>query len=94
MSTRKPLPHAVETRPDARMANSGSPQARHVLEDIDVETSRAVTPQHEPRIQARLLRDVKLLFAALGAGGSAVPMGDNGPAARRLALYAESLGGH
>ena len=38
-----------------------------------------------------LVRDLKLLFAALGAGGRAIPLGDNKHAARLLAEYAASL---
>jgi len=65
--------------------------SRTALEDLDVETSRAVEP-HAPRNASRtLVKDLKLLFAALGAGGSVVPMGDNHRAARLLAGYAASL---
>lgn len=38
-----------------------------------------------------LVKDLKLLFAALGAGNSVVPMGDNTRAARLLSEYANSL---
>jgi hypothetical protein len=38
-----------------------------------------------------LFRELKLLFAALGAGNSAVPLGDNTRTARMLAEYAASL---
>jgi hypothetical protein len=38
-----------------------------------------------------MFNDLKLLFAALGAGGSVVPMGDNRRAASLLAGYAASL---
>ena len=44
-----------------------------------------------PRTNAatpRLVNDLKLLFAALGAGGSVVPLGDNSRTARLLAEYA------
>jgi hypothetical protein len=40
-----------------------------------------------------LVRELKLLFAALGAGGSVVPLGDNSRAARLLAEYAAALRG-
>jgi hypothetical protein len=38
-----------------------------------------------------LFRELKLLFAALGAGNSVVPLGDNTRTARMLAEYAASL---
>jgi hypothetical protein len=38
-----------------------------------------------------LVKDLKLLFAALGAGNSVVPLGDNSRAARLLSEYAKSL---
>jgi hypothetical protein len=64
------------------------------LEDLDVEMSRAVTPHRERRLRLRILDDLKLLFAALGAGGSVVPLGDNGRTTRLLANYAASLRDH
>ena len=42
----------------------------------------------------RLLNDLKLMFAALGAGNSVVPLGDNARAARLLSEYAASLQKH
>jgi hypothetical protein len=65
-----------------------------VLEDLDVEASRAVSPGREPRLRAQFFNDLKLLFAALGAGGSVVPLGDNGRTARLLSEYAASLRDH
>jgi hypothetical protein len=38
-----------------------------------------------------LIIDLKLLFAALGAGGIAVPLGDNSHTARLLSEYAAAL---
>jgi hypothetical protein len=64
------------------------------LEDIDVEVSRCVSPPRESRPRSGLLRDLKLLFAALGAGGSVVPLGDNGRTTRLLSEYAASLRDH
>jgi hypothetical protein len=46
----------------------------------------------QPRLQ--IVNDLKLLFAALAAGGSVVPLGDNGRTARLLASYAASLRDH
>ena len=45
----------------------------------------------KPLSRGRLLRDLKLMFAALGAGTSVIPMGDNGRATRQLALDRECL---
>jgi hypothetical protein len=64
---------------------------RTALEDLDVEASRAVEPHSSRKTSRSLASDIKLLFAALGAGGSVVPMGDNHRAARLLAGYAASL---
>ena len=46
----------------------------------------------QPRLG--LFRDLKLLFAALGAGSGAVPMGDNSRTTQLLAEYAASLRDH
>lgn len=61
------------------------------LEDLDVEVAPAVAPRHERGAASRLLADLKLLFAALAAGGRVVPLGDNGRTARLLSSYAASL---
>ena len=45
-------------------------------------------------LRLSLVKDLKLLFAALGAGGSVVPLGDNRRTVRLLASYAESLRDH
>lgn len=88
MSNRNHVPDTVNASLDARLAPF--PQARRaVLEDLDVEASRAVTPQHDRHL--RLLPSLKLLFASLGAGNSVVPLGDNSRAARLLSEYANSL---
>jgi hypothetical protein len=64
---------------------------RTALEDLDIEPARAVTPQPPRHLQLGLIKDLKLLFAALGAGNSVVPMGDNSHSARLLSEYARSL---
>ena len=69
---------------DARLAPFRLSERRSLLEDLDVEVSRSVTPQRERRQKLNLIDDLKLLFAALGAGGNAVPLGDNGRTARLL----------
>jgi hypothetical protein len=38
-----------------------------------------------------LVKDLKLLFASLGAGTGVVPLGDNSRSAKLLAEYARSL---
>jgi len=93
MSTRNHIPNTVEASLGARLAPfCGIPETP--LEDLDVEASRAVSPRHERRLRLRLIDDLKLLFAALGAGGSAVPLGDNHRTARQLSEYAAALRGH
>ncbi|MDF3018770.1 MAG: hypothetical protein K0Q92_73 [Steroidobacteraceae bacterium] len=97
MDHQKHIPATVNASLDARLApyhlqdapSEGSNSRRAVPEDIDVEASRAVTPQHERDL--RLLPSLKLLFASLGAGNSVVPLGDNSRAARLLSEYANSL---
>jgi hypothetical protein len=90
MSTSNHIPATVEASLGARLAPfSGTPRA--ALEDLDVENARAVAPRRERRTRPGFINDLKLLFAALGAGGSAVPLGDNGRTARLLAQYAASL---
>jgi len=54
----------------------------------------AAQPRDERRLRQSLVNDLKLLFAALGAGGSVIPLGDNRRVARLLAGYAESLRDH
>ena len=43
-----------------------------------------MAPRQERTLRLTLVNDLKLLFAALGAGGSVVPLGDNGRTARLL----------
>ena len=94
MSTRNYIPCTVEGSLDARLAPFNMNEPRGRLEDIDVELSRAVSPHRERRPRHTLINDLKLLFAALGAGGSVVPLGDNGRTARLLSSYAASLRDH
>jgi hypothetical protein len=91
------LPRTVEASLDARLApfHVNEPHGLKAgLEDLDVEASRAVSPQPDRKLRLRLVNDLKLLFAALGAGGSVVPLGDNGRTTRFLSRYAESLRDH
>jgi hypothetical protein len=97
MNTRNHIPDTVSASLEARLApfsNHGTRAGRAVLEDLDVEASRAVAPRQDRRLRSGLLNDLKLLFAALGAGGRVVPMGDNGRTARLLSEYANSLRWH
>ena len=92
MSTRNRIPGTVEAKLGARLTPfSGNPVG---LEDLDVEAAPAVAPRNERSLRVSLVNDLKLLFAALGAGGSAVPLGDNGRTAHLLATYAASLRDH
>ena len=92
MNTGTHIPRTVEASLEARLAPFGG--SAPALEDLDIEASRNVSPQRESRPRSRLLNDLKLLFAALGAGGSVVPLGDNGRTARLLSEYAASLRDH
>ena len=92
MSSRNHIPNTVEASLGARLAPFCG-VAYTPLEDLDVETSRAVSPRPANRPRRGLVNDLKLLFAALGAGGSVVPLGDNGRTARLLSEYAASLRG-
>ena len=90
MSSRNPLPNTVEAHLEARLAPFRGVTAT-ALEDLDVEASRTVSPRNERHLRGSLINDLKLLFAALAAGGSVVPLGDNGRTARLLSEYAASL---
>ena len=94
MSTRQPHSSDRRCQPGRPPGALSAARARAALEDLDVEASRAVTPRSERRLRAGLVNDLKLLFAALGAGGSVVPLGDNGRTARLLSNYAASLRDH
>jgi hypothetical protein len=93
MSTRNHIPNTVEASLGARLAPfCGVPSTP--LEDLDVEMSRAVSPRPERHLHLSLVNDLKLLFAALAAGGSVVPLGDNRRTARLLSEYAAALREH
>jgi hypothetical protein len=98
MSAINHIPDTVQASLEARLApyskvNQG-PVCHAALEDLDVEASIAVTPPGERQQRLSLINDLKLLFAALGAGGRVVPMGDNSRTARLLAEYANALRTH
>lgn len=89
------LPSPVTARLAPFHSAGNAPQAGAPLEDLDIEVSRCVSPRPErPASRSRVLNDIKLLFAALGAGGRAVPLGDNGATTRALSRYAQCLQGH
>lgn len=95
--SRNHMPRTVAASLDARLAPfhlEGGFDDSCRLEDLDVEPARAVAPQRDRHLKLRLVNDLKLLFAALGAGGSAVPLGENGRTARLLSNYAASLRDH
>jgi hypothetical protein len=93
MSTKNHIPSTVDASLGARLAPFCGVKSTP-LEDLDAEVSRAVSPRMERRPRLGLINDLKLLFAALGAGGSVVPLGDNARTARLLSAYAASLRGH
>jgi hypothetical protein len=93
-STHDHLPRTVAASLDARLAPFHSPMTRPALEELDVEVSRSVAPREERLQRLSLLKDLKLLFAALGAGGRVVPLGDNSRTAHLLAQYAATLREH
>ena len=93
MSLKNHLPNTVEANLGARLAPfNGIPSTP--LEDLDAEASRAVAPRPERLLRLSLVNDLKLLFAALAAGGRVVPLGDNGHTAQLLSQYAASLDRH
>ena len=98
MSARNHIPRSVAGSLDARLAPFHLDEPHTVLEDLDIEPARALSgksePRHTRRAKLSLINDLKLLFAALGAGGATVPLGDDGHAARMLANYAQSLRDH
>lgn len=56
-------------------------------------TSNTASPHPDARLAPSrgVVKDLKLLFAALGAGNAVVPLGDNSRTARLLSEYANSL---
>ena len=91
--SRNHIPRTVAASLDARLAPFHLDDGTR-LEDLDVEAARAVAPQRDRQLKLRLVNDLKLLFAALGAGGSVVPLGENGRTTRLLSNYAASLRDH
>lgn len=59
--------------------------------DLQIATHASPSTSQRGLPRQGLVRELKLLFAALGAGGSVVPLGDNSRAARLLAEYAAAL---
>jgi hypothetical protein len=89
-NTEKHLPSMVSASLEARLAPFS--QARPaIFEAVDVNADRATSQAGELSRPLSLIKDLKLLFASLGAGNSVVPLGDNSRAARLLAEYAKSL---
>jgi hypothetical protein len=71
--------------------STGNHLPRAVNTSLDARLAPFQAPEQARREKLSLVNDLKLLFAALGAGGSVVPMGDNRRTAHLLARYAESL---
>ena len=92
MSTQNHIPRTVAASLDARL--SPFHLNERALEDLDVGLSRAVSPRDERKPRPSLINDLKLLFAALGAGGSYVHLGDEHRAVTLLSNYAASLRDH
>jgi hypothetical protein len=93
MSTRNHIPNTVEASLGARLAPFCG-VASAPLGELDGETSRDLSPRPAPLRGPGLVNDLKLLFAALGAGSSVVPLGDNGRTTRLLSEYAAALREH
>jgi hypothetical protein len=85
------LPRTVAASLDARLAPFHLDDGQHL--DVAAQPARVVAPRDQ-KLKLRLVNDLKLLFAALGAGGSVVPLGENGCTARLLSNYAASLRDH
>ena len=92
MSAKNHMPKTVAASLDARLAPFHLNEP--ALEDLDVGLSRAVSPRTERKPRLSLVNDLKLLFAALGAGGNHVHLGDNQHTVALLSNYAASLRDH
>jgi hypothetical protein len=88
MSTKNHIPNTVDASLDARLAPFCGIR-EGALEDLDAKMS-----PHSDRPRLGLINDLKLLFAALAAGGAVVPLGDNSRTTRLLSEYAASLRSH
>jgi hypothetical protein len=89
MSTHPHLPPTVAASLEARLAPFHATQnrAEHLMPvdqpEFDFSGASPAGPRHPWR--SRVLTNIKLLIASLGAGNAVVPMGDNGHATRGLA---------
>jgi hypothetical protein len=89
MSSENRFSDPVAVGPEARLSTCHAGDLT-ALEDLDIDVSRAVAPdRHRPG--HGFVNDLKLLFAALGAGGRVVPLGDNGRTTRLLSEYVAAL---
>ena len=91
MTNRNHIPCTVAAGLDARLSPFHLNDERVGLTDPREPAASAPVEPNERKLRVRLVNDLKLLFAALGAGGNAVPLGDNGRTARLLSSYAASL---
>ena len=94
MTNRNHIPCTVAAGLDARLSPFHLNDERVGLTDLREPAASAATEPNERKLRVRLVNDLKLLFAALGAGGNAVPLGDNGRTARLLSSYAATLRDH
>lgn len=58
---------------------------------MSIQTPFSGSPSARQRPTTGVLKELKLMFAALGAGGRVVPLGDNSRTLRLLAEYASCL---
>jgi hypothetical protein len=86
------IPQPAAARPDARPAPFGHTAGDGAGADLQLPPPMAQVAERRPRLS--LIAALKLLFAALGAGGRVVPLGDNGRTTRLLSQYAASLRDH
>jgi hypothetical protein len=94
MTTPNHIPCTVAAGLDARLSPFHLVDESVGPKEFDApHPTHAAEPPQQRQLKLRLVDDLKLLFAALGAGGSAVPLGDNGRTARLLSSYAASLRG-
>jgi hypothetical protein len=91
MNGKTRIPNTVAASLEGRLAPFHSAVKGPALEDLDIEVSRCVSPRQDRPARMGFINDLKLLFVALGSGGNAVPLGDNGRTARLLSEYAAAL---
>jgi len=95
MNNRNHIPCTVAAGLDARLAPFHLNDERVGLTDLgNPAPAQPAAAANDGKVRLRLVNDLKLRFAARGAGGNAVPLGDNGRTARLLSTYAAALRDH